>query len=89
MEEYPLHWPQFYAATILEWKPLLKPGKYKEIIVSSLQYLTINKKITLYAFVILPGNTPEKIQASFMKFTAHQIKLDLVANYPWCWINSK
>ena len=93
MEEYPLYWPQFYTATILEWKPLLQPDKYKEIIVSSLQYLISNKKITLYAFVImsnhihliwqaLAGNTPEKIQASFMKFTAQQIKFDLVANHP-------
>jgi putative transposase len=81
MGEYPLYWPQFYTATILEWKPLLKPDKYKQIIVSSLQHLTSNKKITLHAFVIMSnhihliwqaftGNTPEKIQASFMKFTA-------------------
>jgi putative transposase len=72
---------------------LLKPDKYKEIIVSSLQHLTINKKITLYAFVLmsnhihliwqaLAGNTPEKVQAGFMKFTAQQIKFDLVAHHP-------
>jgi hypothetical protein len=71
MEKYPVYWPQFYTATILEWKPLLNPDKYKQIIIESLQYLTTNKKITLYAFVImnnhihliwqaLPGNIPEK-----------------------------
>jgi REP element-mobilizing transposase RayT len=93
MEQYPTHWPQFYTATILEWKHLLKPDKYKEIIIQSLQYLTANKQITLYAFVImsnhihllwqaLPGRTPEQIQHSFMKFTAQQIKFDLVEKQP-------
>ena len=93
MEKYPIYWPQFYTATILEWKPLLKPGKYKDIIIQCLQYLTTNKKITLYAFVImdnhihliwqaLPGKTPEQIQLSFMKYTAQQIKFDLVASHP-------
>jgi len=27
------------------------------------------------------GNTPKKIQASFMKFTSQQIKFDFVANH--------
>ncbi len=93
MEKYPIYWPEFYTATILEWKPLLKPDKYKQVIVSSLQHHTTNKKITLYAFVImsnhihliwqpLPGNTPEKIQTAFMKYTAQKIKFDLVENHP-------
>lgn len=93
MEKYPGYWPQFYTATILEWKHLLKPDKYKDIIIQSLQHLTTNKKITLYAFAImsnhihviwqvLPGKTPQQIQQSFMKYTAQQIKFDLVANHP-------
>ncbi|MEO6720443.1 MAG: transposase [Ferruginibacter sp.] len=93
MEKYPIYWPQFYTATILEWRPLLKPHKYKDIIIQCLQYLTTNKKMTLYAFVImdnhihliwqtLPGKTPEQIQQSFMKYTAQQIKFDLVESHP-------
>ena len=93
MEKYPIYWPQFYTATILEWKLLLKPGKYKDVIIQCLQYLTTNKKITLYAFVImdnhihliwqaLPGKTPKQIQLSFMKYTAQQIKFDLVESHP-------
>jgi REP element-mobilizing transposase RayT len=85
MEQYPIYWPQFYTATILEWKPLLNQDKYKQVIVESLQYLTTNNKITLYAFVImsnhihliwqaLPDNTPQKIPLSCMKYTAQQIK---------------
>ncbi len=30
--------PQFYTATILDWKKLLKPGQYKMIIVELLQF---------------------------------------------------
>ena len=82
-----MYWPQFYTATILEWKPLLKPGEYKNIIIQWLQYLTTNKKITLYAFVImdnrihliwqaLPGKTSEQVQHSIMKYTIRQIKFD-------------
>jgi REP element-mobilizing transposase RayT len=93
MEKYPIYWPQFFTATILEWKHLLRQEKYKTVIVDSLRYLTINKKITLFAFVImdnhlhiiwqsLPGSTPASIQASFMKFTARQIKLDLTQHHP-------
>ena len=93
MEQYPIYWPQFYTATVLDWKPLLKPDKYKDIIIKSLQHHTTNKKIILYAFVImdnhlhliwqaLPGKTPVQLQHSFMKYTAQQIKFDLVQNHP-------
>ena len=93
MEKYPDTWTQFYTATILQWKPLLSQDKYKKQIIESLQYLVANKRITLYAFVImsnhvhliwqaLPGNTPQKVQASFMKFTAQQIKFGLLKNHP-------
>lgn len=53
METYPLYWPPFYTSTILKWKALLKPAKYKDIIIQSLQHLTATKKITLFAFVIM------------------------------------
>jgi putative transposase len=93
MHPYHKHWPQFYTATTLEWKPLLKSDKYKNIIVKSLQYLVREKRIILYGFVIMSNHlhiiwraiqdeTPATIQFSFMKFTAQQIKFDLQLNYP-------
>ena len=93
MEKYAEYWPQFYTATILQWKPLFSQDKYKQKIIESLQFLVANKRITLYSFVImsnhvhliwqaLPGNSPQKVQASFMKFTAKEIKLDLQKNHP-------
>ncbi|MDB5286162.1 MAG: hypothetical protein JWR05_1111 [Mucilaginibacter sp.] len=44
--------PQFFTATILEWKPLLKEDAYKDIIIKSLQFLTNEKSIVVYGFVI-------------------------------------
>ena len=32
---YPEYWPQFFTATILEWKTLLQDDKYKEDTIKS------------------------------------------------------
>ena len=53
---YPVFWPQFYTATILEWKPLLKQDKYKDVIIESLRFLVFEKRINLYAFVIMSNH---------------------------------
>ena len=91
--KHPIYWPQFYTATILEWKHLLKQDKYKNEIIKSLQFLVNEKRITLYAFVIMSNHihliwqplnefTPDNIQHSLMSFTAHQFKSDLEINHP-------
>jgi REP element-mobilizing transposase RayT len=54
--KYPTFWPQFYTATILEWKPLLKQDKYKDVIIESLRFLVNEKRIKLYAFVIMSNH---------------------------------
>ena len=46
----------FFTATILDWKPLLKPDDHKKIIMDSLKFLTLNKRIFLYGFVIMPNH---------------------------------
>ena len=85
--------PQFFTATILEWKRLLKPDKYKEIILSSLEFLVENKRIQVNAFVIMDnhihliwqmmaGIKPEAVQRDFMKYTAQKIKQDLLKFHP-------
>ncbi len=48
--------PQFFTATILEWKRLLKPDKYKDIIISSLEFLVQNKRVQVNAFVIMDNH---------------------------------
>jgi REP element-mobilizing transposase RayT len=91
--KHPVFWPQFYTATILEWKPLLKQNKYKDVVIDSLRFLVNEKRINLYAFVIMSNHihliwqplgdfTPDKIQHSLMSFTANQIKNDLQENHP-------
>jgi REP element-mobilizing transposase RayT len=83
--------PQFFTATILDWKMLLKPNEYKEIIINSLKYLVNVQKINVNAFVLmdnhihliwqLEGNLKqEEIQGSFLKFTAEAFKKDLKIN---------
>lgn len=93
MESIITEYPQFFTATNLEWKKLLKPDKYKNIILESLRFLVENKRIRLYAFVImdnhlhliwqmLAGINTEAVQRDFLKFTAQQIKKDLTKNHP-------
>lgn len=83
----------FFTATILEWKHLLKMDKYKDIIIQSLKYLHTNRKIQVYAFVIMPnhihliwkvvnGNIYSDIQRNFLKYTAQIILTDLKKSNP-------
>ena len=88
---YAEHWPQFYTATINNWQHLLADDKHKYIIIGSLKFLVTENRIVLNAFVIMsnhihliwqamPGFTPSDIQASFMKYTAQQLKRSLAKN---------
>ena len=85
--------PQFFTATILEWKHLLKPYKYKELIIESLRFLTSEKRVEVFAFVIMSnhlqlkwkvqeGHRKENVQRDFLKFTGQRIKADLLRNHP-------
>jgi putative transposase len=85
--------PQFFTATILEWKLLLKPDKYKNILIESLKFLVVNKRVVVYGFVIMPnhihliwqvqaGYKKADVQRDFLKYTAQQIKFDLQKNHP-------
>jgi putative transposase len=83
----------FWTDTIKDWKHLLKPDKYKELIVSSWQELIRRELITIYSFVIMPNhihviwemkepNGKEMAHASFNKFTSHMLLKDLRLNHP-------
>ena len=39
----PLYHLQYFTATISNWKHLLKPGKYKDVIMESLHFLVKDK----------------------------------------------
>ncbi|AMR32176.1 transposase [Mucilaginibacter sp. PAMC 26640] len=81
--------PQFFTATILDWMPLLREDTFKDIIIKSLQFLSDEKIIVVYGFVIMPnhihliwqlqdGHTQKSIQLRFMKFTAQLMKFRLL-----------
>ena len=88
---FPIEWPQFFTATILDWKPLLQNDDYKDIIIDALRFAIKKRRINLYAFVImnnhihivwqqLPPFTKSQVQLGFMKYTAQKIKYDLQKN---------
>jgi hypothetical protein len=37
-------YPHFFTATILGWKKLLKPDKYKDILIESMQFLATHQR---------------------------------------------
>ena len=86
-------WPQFFTATNLEWKKVLKPDKYKDIIIDSLKFLVNNNRIKLYSFAFMinhvhliwqmhPFVDPKAVQRDFLKYTAGKIKTDLAKHHP-------
>ena len=88
---FPIYSPQFFTATIHEWQHLLADNNHKDIIIDSLKFLVTDKRIELNAFVIMSNHihliwqplfshTPSSIQASFMKYTAQQLKRSLINN---------
>jgi len=83
----------FFTASILHWKLLLKPKKYKNIIISSFDFLVREKRANIYGFVIMPNHihllwrinapwTLDQVQRDFMKYTSQMIKFDLKENHP-------
>ena len=85
--------PVFFTATNLEWKPLLKNDKYKDIVMDSLRFLVHRNRIRLNGFVIMSNHIhliwqmlgvwdPASVQRDFLKFTAQKIQKDLKLNHP-------
>ena len=77
--------PQFFTATGVEWKHLLKPDEFKDIIISSLQFLKKEGSVVVNSYVIMPnhihligqiqdGYKRDVVQMRFLKFTSQQIK---------------
>lgn len=88
----------FWTATINKWQKMLSDNRYKDVIVQSLNHLSLENKIDVFAFVIMPNhihlifrtnelNGKETAQSSFLKFTAHQFKRMLLKDNPNLLIN--
>jgi REP element-mobilizing transposase RayT len=92
MSSFITDYAQFFTATNLEWKPLLQPDKYKDIIAGSLDFLVRDKRIIIYGFVIMynhvhivwqmkPAIKRDAVQRDFLKFTAQTIKEDMAKHH--------
>jgi REP element-mobilizing transposase RayT len=93
MAEIITEYPHFFTATNLEWKRLLFRDKYKDVIIESMRFLVKNKLVIIYGFVIMEnhihiiwqlqaGKRREDVQRDFLKYTAQQIKKDMMGNHP-------
>jgi len=83
----------FFTLTIENFTHLLQHDKLKEIIIESWQYLTAQKLIEIYAYVIMPNhlhvlwrmladNGKESAAGSFSKYTAHRFRKYLLHTQP-------
>jgi putative transposase len=93
MPAFVTEYPQFSTASIKGFYKLLEHDKYKDIIINSLLFLVEDKRIKVYAFVIMPDHLhliwqmqplihPQHVQRDFHKYTAQRIKHDLQKNHP-------
>jgi len=84
-----IFYPVFFTATIRGWKHLLKPEKYKIIVVNNLKELVKEKKIYFYAFCIMNNHIhliwqvrgeadPSEVQKALLENISKQIKKDLL-----------
>lgn len=83
----------FLTATIVGWKQLLKPEKYKNIVLKELQSLVIENVIILYAYCIMNNHihiiwqikgdhNSSEVKKLFLEHTAKAIKQDLSIHHP-------
>ena len=81
----------FFTATVLEWKHLLKPDKFKDVIIESFRFLVNKFRVRIFAFVIMPNHfhivwkinealEKSDFQRDLLKFTSHTILRDLKKN---------
>jgi REP element-mobilizing transposase RayT len=76
--------PEFITVTCLEWKHLLAEDRFKDIVVGSLRFLSEQKRVVVYGFVIMSNHfhliwqmlgdhRREDVQRDFLKYTGQQI----------------
>jgi putative transposase len=81
---YSKHYPDFITITCLNWIPLLREDRFKDIIIESLSFLSRSNRVSVYAFVIMYNhmhliwqimgeNERQAVQRDFLKFTGQQI----------------
>lgn len=87
--------PEFFTATILDFKHLLN-DEFKQIVIDSMKWLVRENRCRVYGFVIMPNHfhllwkieddlDRAHVQGALLSFTAHEFKKKLstveLANY--------
>ena len=78
---YNTAYPHFITCTVVDWLPLMKPVKVKQIIIDILKFLQRENRIRIYASVIMPdhlhlilsSNNLIQNVANFKSYSARQI----------------
>lgn len=76
--------PEFVTITCLDWQPILKEDRFKDIITESLNFLTNAQRVVIYGFVIMSNHfhliwqmmgdhRKEDVQRDFLKYTGQQL----------------
>jgi REP element-mobilizing transposase RayT len=84
IEDQAKEFADFITVTCLEWHHVLQEDRFKDIVVSSLSFLSKCKRVDIYAFVIMSNHfhliwqmlgdhRREDVQRDFLKYTSQQI----------------
>jgi REP element-mobilizing transposase RayT len=76
--------PEFITVTCMEWTHVLAEDRLKDIVIESLRYLAKEKRVYVYAFVLMSNHfhliwqmvedhKREDVQRDFLKYTGQQI----------------
>ncbi len=79
----------FTTATIVNWYPLLKEEKYKDVVIDAFRFTVYNKRATIWAFVIMDNHihlvwqilaphSLSDVRRDMLKYIAQTIKNDLL-----------
>ncbi|MFH0991232.1 MAG: hypothetical protein V1799_14585 [bacterium] len=51
------HQPYFMTMTVVDWLPLFSQPSFAEIFISSLRFIHTDRRVTLYAYVLLEDHS--------------------------------
>jgi putative transposase len=88
-----IYYPVFFTAPIRHWKRLLKPEKYKKIIIEQLREQIKKNQLIVYAYCIMDNHIhiiwqvkgdikTSEVQKQFLEGCSKHIKADLEMNHP-------
>jgi putative transposase len=83
-----IYYPVFFTATVRHWKKLLKPEKYKDVVLVQLKEQVNKNQLIVYAYCIMDNHIhiiwqvkgdidPSEVQKQFLEGCSKQIKKDL------------